>query len=79
MLSMSYFQVFCLRNYDIEANFFMDTIHHHLQKIAPAALRFSKFLQTMTFKHQRKSPHSANFSKPPRPLMYCLAVSTISL
>ena len=30
-------------------------------------------------RHQRTRPHSANFSKPPRPLMYCLAVSTISL
>ena len=29
-------------------------------------------------RHQRTRPHSANFSKPPRPLMYCLAVSTIS-
>ena len=30
-------------------------------------------------RHQCTRPHSANFSKPPRPLMYCLAVSTISL
>ena len=47
-------------------------------KASQISTKKSPFFVLYRKEHQRTIPHSANFSKPPRPAMYCRAISTIS-